>query len=392
MINNLLPKKENLIPVDNSSMFRECEFKDSFDSLSFEKKLQVINDLVRQSILPNTRPDSNTHLETGIGNCHTASLIAINYLKYLNIGKNHRYVMARIKPFEPDDVLSKHSLVLLDDDNNITYQFDATPFVGYKYGKVARLDQDRFYKEYILVDDKIRIQIDKIFDLLLAAKNKTINDSNIDYYNCVLLEAINYPVLNGYVYSCTKALLPYQTSEYGKKIIQEIAVRVNSYHKSLDNYEEKNNYRKSLVLKQIRNWEEELNELIIADKDYKRQLELVQMITQEKVFYDEKYEKKILIDGEEFHLSHLTPRFFYEKNLGVSTEGKIGHYYLNDYSQDTGILISKFAPTNNSCFGLETDGMNPTDTALVYLTGYPEHQLMTKYMYPNKILCKKKNN
>ena len=35
MINNLLPKKENLIPVDNSSMFRECEFKDSFDSLSF---------------------------------------------------------------------------------------------------------------------------------------------------------------------------------------------------------------------------------------------------------------------------------------------------------------------------------------------------------------------
>ena len=37
------------------------------------------------------------------------------------------------------------------------------------------------------------------------------------------------------------------------------------------------------------------------------------MITQEKVFYNESYEKKIEIEGKEVHLSHMTPRFFYEK-------------------------------------------------------------------------------
>ena len=196
MPNSLLPKKEDLVPVNEQSLFRDCEFKEDFDSLPFEKKLRIVNDLVRQTILPSTRPDPKTHLQTGIGNCHTASLMAMDYLKYLGIGKNHRYVMARVKPFEPDDVLTKHSLILLDDDNGVTYQFDATPLVGYKYGSIAPINEERFYQEYIVIDEVISNLLDRIFDLLVMAKKGLINESNIDYYNSVFLESSKYEVLN----------------------------------------------------------------------------------------------------------------------------------------------------------------------------------------------------
>ena len=33
---------------------------------------------------------------------------------------------------------------------------------------------------------------------------------------------------------------------------------------------------------------------------------------------------------------------------------------------------------------------NPSESSLHYLIGYPEHQLMTRFMYPNKKLEKRK--
>lgn len=395
MHNSLLPKKENIVPIDHEFFFRDNDFKGDFERLSFEKKLRIVNDLVRQTILPSTRPEPETHRKTGIGNCHTASLIAIEYLKSLGIGKNHRYVMARIKPFEPDDVLTKHSLVLLEDDNGITYQFDATPFVGYKYGSIAQINNERFYKEYIVIDKSISYLLDKIFDLLVSDKKGLISDNNIDYYNSVFFESSKYEVLNGYTYSCSKALSKYQRNEHDKKTIQEVALRVNKYHHLASDYEKKKNYREYLLFKQLKEWEEELNTLVIENRDYKRQLELIQMITQEKVFYDEYYEKKIILDGEEVHLSHMTPRFFYERNLHarLNREGKCS-YSLSEFSIDTGIEVRKFTRIlkDVKTISLGNEGLNPIESSFVYLTGFPEHQIMTQYMYPNKVLMQTKKD
>ena len=393
MLCNLLPKKEDLVPIDKDSLFKDCDFTEDFDSLPFETKLQVVTDLVRQSILPSTRPEPDTHVEKGIGNCHTASLIAMEYLKYLGVGKNYRYVMARIKPFEPDDVLTKHSLVLLEDDNGVTYQFDATPFVGYKYGQVARLDQERFYQEYTLIDDNIKRLLDKIFELLVAAKKGLINDTNIDYYNMIFLEISNYSVLDGYTYSCSKALSKYQRNEHDQKLIQEIAMKVNKYHRQLEGYEKRIAYREYLLFKQIEEWEKELKELIAEDRDYRRQLELIQVITQEKVFYDERYEKKIDVNGKEVHLSHMTPRFFYENDLCACLNKK-GRclYFFGDNSLYTGIEVRKFIKIseNINTISLGSEGLDPVESSLVYSAGFPEHQIMTQYMYPNKVLIKRK--
>ena len=137
-MNSLLPKKEEIVPLKTDSLFSEASFNGAFDNLEDIKKLQIINDLVRQTILPNTRPDINSHEESLIGNCHTSVIASIDYLKELNIGTNYRYVLARVKPYEPDDVLSKHAMLLLD-LNSKTYQFDPTPFVGYKYETISRI-------------------------------------------------------------------------------------------------------------------------------------------------------------------------------------------------------------------------------------------------------------
>ena len=214
----------------------------------FEKKLQIVNDLVRQTILPNTRPEPGTHLKTGIGNCHTASLMAIEYLKYLGLGKNYRYVMARVKPFEPDDALTKNSLVLLEDENGVTYQFDATPFVGYKYGSVAPINNERFYKEYTVIDKNIFYLLNQIFDLLLMTQKGLINDNNIDYYNSIFFESSKYEVLNGYTYSCSKVLSKYQRNDHDKQMIQEVALKVNKYHHLANDYEKKKKTSKRLFL------------------------------------------------------------------------------------------------------------------------------------------------
>ena len=72
-------------------------------------------------------------------------------------------------------------------------------------------------------------------------------------------------------------------------------MKVNKYHRQLEGYEKRIAYREYLLFKQIEEWEKELKELIAEDRDYRRQLELIQVITQEKVFYDERYEKKIFI-------------------------------------------------------------------------------------------------
>lgn len=348
-MNILLPNIDELKPItDTSSIFYSCGFNKPFNELSFQKKLEVINDIVRQTIYTNSRPDPKNHTETLIGNCHTAAMVSILYLKHLNIGKNHRYALARIKPYEPDDSLTKHVIVLLEDEFDNTYQFDATPYVGYKYGSVCKLDEYKFYHEYSVVDNEMQYYLNRIKELMYDDKNGLINFSNINYYNSILYECLRYQELNGYTSHCAKILLKYQICNDEEMKMLSI-VRLDPYSKYSDDLESKMKIRKELLFRQVKKWEEELIDLKRSDVNHKRQLELLQMIIQELCFIDSKYEKRVIINNKEYHLSHLTPRFFYENN--------IGHDFI--------------------------------DESIVYFNENPEHKLMTKFMYPNNKLKKK---
>ena len=351
-MNKLLQNIDELKPIlDKSSIFYDCGFNKPFDELSFQKKLEVINDIIRQTIYTDSRPNPLNHTKTMIGNCHTAAMVSIEYLKYLNVGKNHRYALARIKPYEPEDVLTKHVVVLLEDEFESTYEFDATPYVGYKYGGVSKLSDDRFYQEYIVVDECIQYLLDRIQELMYDDKNNRINTSNIDYYNSILYDCLSSKALNGYTSHCAKILLKYQIDVSKKDTMISIA-RLDPYSKYSDDLESKLNLKRELLYKQIKKWIIELNDLRSSGTNPKRELELLQMITQELSFVDSRYEKRVIIDEKEHHLSHLTPRFFYERDIASSEK---------DYSIE----------------------------AYTYLKEYPEHKLMTRFMYPNIKLKKK---
>lgn len=77
----LLPTKEELVPItDSHTTFYECGFNTPFDTLSEKQKLQIICDIVKETIYPNPITNPNCDIETLNGNCYTACVVARNYL------------------------------------------------------------------------------------------------------------------------------------------------------------------------------------------------------------------------------------------------------------------------------------------------------------------------
>ena len=71
------------------------------------------------------------------------------------------------------------------------------------------------------------------------------------------------------------------------------------------------------MLKQVRLWSEELKELVSSDKNYVRQIELSQCITNILNFVHGTPEKKCILKTKEYKMSHLSPRLFLEEGLNL---------------------------------------------------------------------------
>ena len=466
-MNKLLPKKEELIPITNDrTTFYECGFNTDFDNLSFQKKLEIVNNLIRQTIIPTCRPNPNDHVESLIGNCHTAALAAKEYLKYLNLGEDHTYVMGRIRPFEPDDITTTHGLLLVEDKSDI-YEFDATPYVGYKFGSVGACEH--YYLEYTKIDEEIASIIDDIRTLIYLDYNHLLTRENILYYKSVLYEGMKYNVLKGYIAHSLKLIAKYETNKYDKDKLMKLAFILDPYDKSNTENEKEKIKKRNMQLSQIKKWRGELEDLKSSNTNFKRQLELAQMIMQELKFIDPSFERYLYLPDKRVRFSHITPRYLYENNLTTimikpsayftntaeliedeMCKGallKTGEYMCNlaRETSDTGIKPMVFSHTlgeehirsmdgnakimlvNKDVFELAKtkkklrrdlgkdmyfkevmwyDGDDilwhpfvtnyvhtaddPSESSLHYLIGYPEHQLMTRFMYPNKKLEKRK--
>lgn len=480
-MNKLLPQKEELQPIlKNTSTFYDCGFNEEFEKMSFIKKLQVVNDIVRQTIFPQICSDITTEQDTLIGNCHTSSLISIQYLKELGIGVNHRYVMARKKSYEPSDITSKHALVLVDDEYGNTYEFDATPFVGYGYGKVKLKDDNPLYEEYIEIDNEKLSLLNEMRKFLYDQYNKLLNEEKVNYYLKIFEQASHFEVFNGFVSYCYKLLYDYQPVNLDKEYLLRQSIIYNPYN-VLNPDKSYLKRKQEMTEKQISIWKQELhllgteleNLLKVDDLNspqnkekylriLKRRLELSQLIVQESKLFDTSYEKYLNFKECEIPYSYLTPRFFYEnelnvvivkasayrlgvrgtireKMLGKGTKA-IGEHFSN-FSKptlDTGLKPILYSHTLGAEYERSMNGIadtflvaepaeslyakkrilrdelgknlyykyvewfdgekilwhpfvtnlvhstdNPSEAALHYLMSYPEHQVMTRFMYPN---------
>lgn len=464
-MNELLPKKEKIKPITNTnSTFYGCGFEVDFDALPFIKKVQIINDIVRQSMLPviNSNPDDDTL--TMMGNCHTAALISISYLESLKIGKNYRYVLGVHRPFEPEDVNSKHALVLLDDEKGNTYEYDATPFVGYGYGEVRKLDNHPLYDSYIPIKGQMLELITKVRYFMYERKMGMLTPQKVAEYEYIFeLCAIN-PYLKGFASYGYKLLYdsPFKNDAYIKR-----AMQIDPYSVYDDTSAQIKN-RKELFLKQKALWEEELYSLSdTKSSDVQRKQMLASYIIHETKRFAPTLERYLDFNDKKIPLSFLTPRFFYENGLNCiiikasayrsglratiresflkKGNGQIGEYFTNIsspsdlglkpvlYSHTLGDIYERSmngpadiflveAPAdilyakkkelrsslNQNITGKEvmwsdgqkilwhpfvtnlvhtTDG--PVESSLHYNIGFPEHQVMTRFMYPNPVLERK---
>jgi len=464
-MDELLPTIEELKPVTNpNNTFYDCGFNKDFNELSEKQKLQVICDLVRQTVLPNPFPNPENDVENLDGNCHTACMVARDYLKKLNLCKNVKHVMVRRRKFDPEDIVSIHGILLVEGNDGIIYQFDPTPFVGYKDGVVQELE-DRIYDEYVEITDDM-YQFLKVFREIIYKHHVNQLDRNkLDYYLKTCLDSLDYKILGAYCGNALKVLLNYIDDVSLKNKIQELVSKLRPYSKTnIPNKE----HQKELLNKQVAIWREELEELKRSGTNLKRQLELSQAIIQELKMQYPEYERWGEINGEKIRLSFINPRLMYEKGLNTimikTSAFYLGHHeyirdsFLNKYpstgeysvnlslpTEQTGIKPMLFShPLGETCIRSLTgesrvilieanpeiilkqkkelreslcgdmwnkeiiwsDGKpiiwdpfvtnlihgtdNAPEAALHYLIGNPEHQNMTRFMYPNPRLVYKK--
>ena len=272
-MNKLLPSLEELVPItDKNSTFYNCGFNTPFSTLSFEKQLQIINDIVRQSILVNGTPNPYTDFETLEGNCQTAAIVSIEYMKELGVGKNHRFVLCRKRKYDPEDITTKHAAVLVDDENDNTYFFDATPYIASNYGKVEKLSD--FYAEYEELNSEASELLFLLKDLNFKHENRLLSQSNIPLYTDVVFQSMKYPILSGYCSKGLNILALYLDTKFDKDKYTIQSLKLNPYNKANPKFKEVSAIKKHLMQKQIALWQEELHELLKSGRDLKRQLEL----------------------------------------------------------------------------------------------------------------------
>lgn len=439
-MNKILPSIDELIPITiDSKTFSGSVLNKDFTLLSFKDKLQVLNDIVRQSMIytENVNPLSET--DTLIGDDYTAALISKSYLNELNIGKNIRLAFARGTKFDNNIV----KVVLLVDD----YLFDATPKVGYKYGYVSL--SKYVYQEYEVIEGELEIIFNKLRSINFILDNSSVSNEELREYISFLNYSIKYDVLTTYI----------------NKIYDKINLK---YDYNLV-FNKRSEYDTIKMLKQAKIWSAELKDLINSDKDYKRQIELAQNITLLQNIINST-DSPICDIGRKIKMSELTPRVFLETGLSLVMikpsayifnwenevkerflEGKYnevgkyfkslssetdlglvpmkmfhphGYKYIREMTGPTEIFLlertasdvgrikkklrqeykirvngdevmwfdNKLIKWNPICLNFAHSSDDPCEACMGYTVFYPEYQVMTRFMYPNPLIIEEEKN
>lgn len=390
-MNKLLPDINEIIPIkNNNSIFYNCGYNQTFEFLSFEKKLQIINDIIRQTMIPEPFPDTNDHVENLVGNCHTAALASIQYLKKLNIGKNHKYALARGKNYDPLNINTTHAVVLVEDDLENTYLFDASPFVGYNYGKVVNIKKEKIYEEFVILNNNMINIVNRIWEIPFLEKNEQINSNNYKIFLEFLEKYYDIKILHGLISKNLKLLSKYCTYDYEKNTLIKKSQEINTCDKKTLVY-------KQAVKNRIKQYESEIKSI---NEFNKRKLDLIQYKANESLILNSEKTLYSVINDKKIKLSYITPRLLYENNMSsilfhksffnelknmIIGDNECG-YIINEFGQ---ILESKNCMLINN--NLITDKIknnayiidDACQSVYYFLKNYSEYNMMNEFVYPN---------
>lgn len=329
----LLPTIDQLQPiVDKNSTFSDTYFNKPFEQLEFGDKLRVVADILRQSVLPAYYSDPSTEQQTFTGDCHATSHLAIQYLQYLGVGQKHEYAMVNRRPFDPPEkTYSKHAIVIVTDHDGSQWQLDSAPWMGYGYGTVSQIGTaDQVIDDYSVIDEKGQFVIDRIKDLrVIARTDQQLTPQEISYYHDIIAEGEGIDYARGFVGEAYAALALQTNDSRLKQAYADKALELDPYRgantdilpyaSQQGDYAHARTRLQEFTEIQCQKWEAELQALIAEDSEssLERQLQLAQLIVNERKFSDPSLVRNVTIGDREYPATSLTPRFM--KEMGLNT-------------------------------------------------------------------------
>lgn len=304
-MNKLLPKIEELEPiVDSRQTFSDSPMKKEFDKLEEIDKLQVLCDIVKQTMLYSEFPNPNNDTKLLIGDDYTASIVLKQYIESLNIhNKTNIVLVTNKKKIDLNNHHSAHFALLVEGINN-DYLVDPTPSIGYGIGETTNLQENDLYSQYTIIDDKLENILYYLrLDLFLISTGKETQTQIDNLYK--YKELFKNEIYNGLIiklYNCIQN----SKNDILKKIFKEIfQERIDEINK----IENENDINKIETLKL---WQKRLDYIIKYSDDYKSQQKLIQYIISES-----KKSITTSINNQTIDLRHITPRLMWETKCNV---------------------------------------------------------------------------
>ena len=305
-MNKLLPDIEELKPiVDSRLTFSGTPFIREFYKLNEIEKIQILVDIVKQTMIYNPLPNPDLEKKCLIGDDYTASLVFIDYVKSLKLFKDIQLVLvSNKKNIDIDNYYDCHFSILVKDINNREYIVDATPNIGYGIGEVNDLSNRDLYNKYIVVDEQLKTIIDMIRRDMYDIENHIYSSKQIDNYKNIR-KVLSRDIFNGLLLKYYNCIM---NSEYNS--FKEI-IRIDFHDKInyINDISSKNDLNKISVTKCLY---DSLRNITKTNSDYEQQQKLAQLICSEA-----KIKKTININGVEVELNHITPRLLWEYGYNV---------------------------------------------------------------------------
>lgn len=305
-MNSLLPKIDDLEPiVDSRQTFSETPFIRDFYKLDDDEKLQILADIVRQTMIYEKIPNPLIEKKLLIGDDYTSSKIFIDYLKSLNLFDDTQLVLvSNRKNIDINNYYDCHFSVLVNGINNKTYLVDATPDIGYGFGEVNNLSNRDLYNKYIVLDSNDINIIDIIRNDIYNISKGIYNDKQIDNYK-IIRKFFSNKVFDG-------ILLKYYNCVYMSNFDKLKSIMKIDFHDRVDCINNTYLQNELYKTKTIQNWQELLKKLVVESNNLKEQQRIAQYICSEL-----KLSRTIEINGNLIKLNHITPRLLWENEYNV---------------------------------------------------------------------------
>lgn len=322
---NILPRYiKELTPISgNRNTFGENTFRNPYNELTFEQKLKVAVDLVRQSILYCEIPNPQLEMITLSGDSYTACCILKDYLIQNNLGKHHTICFVEGKKYEIIDMPSTHFILLVSDYNDNWFQLDPSPMVDYKCGQVESYS-NKWYKICLPIENKKEEYLKEIRQSIFQTKFLHKNSASRAY-------EMAYEMMDKYnLFSGYYEMLCLMTGNLKQGI----------------NIEKIRATNKPVLEHELESLTSQLIELQKYNVSLERQLSLIQDIHRIEIELERASESKILINDKIINISNLTPRLFYSLKLNTVMI-KPSSFYINKDEEFAKIMQGEKKMSNN---------------------------------------------